>query len=236
METQPGKAEAFPHYLPKPDDLVLKWVGNYLKASRNKKTSADIAAAAGVETKVIDAIEDGIIHQDLGFFRHILQRGYHQKLEEVISKCYEQFSDKFNPKEKRLFERDYYYSICLKNEGKKPPTTFFVAGNPESYLWAVPFRKLKNQPLSVDLLELAPAKIRKQLGQTEENSHDGVEVIHVINGTVSVSIDTKSEGSPERKLKAGDSIHFNSTCDHQIGNENNTTSALLLIVRCAAPV
>jgi GTP cyclohydrolase I len=232
METESEKQATFPKFLPKPDETVLKWIGEYLKNSHAKKTPAEVAKLAKVSTDEIENIEKGIIHQNLGQFRRILRRGYGRKLEDILAKCYDAFKDRFNPRGKRPFDRDYYYAICLKNEGKKPPTPLLVGGDPDNFLWAVPFRKLIKQPLSVDLLELAPKRTRKKhLGETPDNVHDGIEVIHVINGTVTVTIETDAVDPPERKLKAGDSIHFNSAYEHHISNDGNTTSALLLITR-----
>jgi Cupin domain len=219
-----------PFYLPEPDERILKWIGEYLKKSRVKKSPDAVAKAAKVAPKIIEDIERGIVRQNLGMFRHILRRGYRLKLETILAKCYEAFADRFD--QKRRFNRDFYYAICIRNVDKHPPTAFLVAGDPENFLWAVPFRKLTKQPLSVDLLELAPAREKTHRGETPGGFHEGVEIIHVINGTVSVNIETDSDDPKEgRKLKKGDSIHFNSNHEHSVANLGKTTRALLLIVR-----
>jgi quercetin dioxygenase-like cupin family protein len=84
--------------------------------------------------------------------------------------------------------------------------------------------------MAIDLLELAPARKRKSRGITPDNAHDGVEVVHVMHGTVQVRVDG-AEGSYSRTLKHGDSIHYHSSFAHQIQNDGSNTSALLLIVR-----
>jgi hypothetical protein len=232
MEIEPKKNSAFPKDLPKPDEAILKWVGEHLKNSRRNKTCAKVAKAAKVEPKIIDDIENGIISINLGLFRQILRRGYGLKLESVLAKGYGVFEKKFNTTRKRRFDRDFYYAICLKNVDKHLPTPFLVGGDPKSFLWAVPFRKLTKQPLAVDLLELAPAREKTHQGETPGGSHDGVEIIHVINGTIVVNVETDSDDSNEgRKLKRGDSIHFNSNREHSVTNCGKTTPALLLIVR-----
>jgi hypothetical protein len=233
MDSESEKRPTFPKFLPEPDEAVLKWIGEHLKKSRgNKRTPADVAKAAKVEVKEIEDIEEGIIHQNLGLFRRIVRRGYDRKLDNILEKCYNAFKEKFNPKGKRFFDRDYYYAICLKNEGKKPPTPLLVGGDPDNFLWAVPFRRLKKQPLTADFLELAPKRTRKKkLGETLDNLHDGIEVIHVVNGTIAVTIETDAVDPPERTLKKGDCIHFNSTYEHHIANAGPNTPALLFIVR-----
>ena len=232
MENASEKQSSFPKFLPRPDGAVLKWVGEHLKTSRGKKSPADVAKAAKVALEEIENIENGIIHQNFGLFRCIVRHGYGRKMDDILLKCYNAFKDTFNPKGKRFFDRDYYYAICLKNEGRKPPTPLLVGGDPDNFLWAIPFRKLKNQPLSVDFLELAPKRTRKKkLGETPDNVHDGIEIVHVINGTITVTIETDAVDPPERTLKPGDSIHFNAAYEHHISNAGNITPALLFIVR-----
>jgi hypothetical protein len=224
----------FPSYLPQPDETLSKWVGDYLKQLRGTKTHAQIAQRAKIDDldeKRIEEIESGVFRLDLGIFRHVLRRGYGRELEDVLAKLYQAFSSRFNAKKARPFARDYYYAICLLADGKKQATPFLVGGDLENFLWAVPLRKLKNQPLSVDLLELAPARVKKHSGETTGGFHDGVEVIHLINGKVKVSVDSGAEGPIIRELRKGDSIHFNSQREHQIMNSGSTTSALLLIIR-----
>jgi len=229
MESLSAKPVAgFPKYLPKPDETVLKWIGQHLRNKRGKKTVAEIAKTVDVEVDVIEKIETGTSQPNLGMFREILHRGYGLAFENLLARCYSAFQRTFG---KRHFDRDYYYSVCLKNVGKKPPTPFLVGGDNQNFMWAVPFRKLKNQPLSVELLELAPSRIRKHSGATPGGVHDGVEVLSVINGTVRVTVDTGADDPPGRELKGGDSIHFNSNHEHSITNCGNTTHALLLIVR-----
>ena len=128
------------------------------------------------------------------------------------------------------FERDWHYRLCYSNESRKDPTPLLTGGEPKSYLWAAPFRKLNGQNLATELIEIAPS--RKLLGFTEKNSHEGVEVIHVINGTIRVFIKGEKKEAPyDRLLSKGDSIHFNSRFPHYISNEKTTHSALLLVVR-----
>ena len=234
MATEPeseGRTN-FPKDLPKPDEAVLKWIGEHLKNSRRKKSIADVAKAAKVKVEVIEEIEKGNIVQNLGLFRHIVRHGYSRKMDDLLLKCYHAFQDRFNPTGKRIFNRDYYYAVCLKNEGRKPPTPLLTGGDPDNFVWAIPFRKLKGQPLSVEFLELAPKRTRKKkLGETPDNVHDGIEIVHVIKGTITVTIETDAVDPPERTLKPGDSIHFNSAYEHHISNDGNTTPALLFVVR-----
>lgn len=231
MESGTTKKTSFPKFLPPYDQSVMTWIGEYLAKSRRNKGAADIARKAGISVEDVQAIEKGTIHHDLGHFRDILQRGYGRKLQDLLESCHHAFLSKYNPKGDRPFIRDYYYSICRFGDGRKPPTPFLVGGNPESFLWAVPIRKLKGQYLSADLLELAPKKVKAGIGETGQNSHEGYEVVHVINGSVVITINTKKlDGDLGRDLKATDSIHFDSKYEHQIRNTGNTP-ALLLIVR-----
>ena len=151
-----------------------------------------------------------------------------------MSKCYKEFRTRFDPKGRRRFSRDYHYSFSLLDDGPQKATPVLIGGDPENFLWAVPFRKLKGQPLVTELMEVAPAKARKPAGQVPENSHEGIEIVHVIHGTIEVHIEGGTEGGYNRKLRGGDSIHFNSAYAHQIKNFKNSTSALLFLVRMPA--
>lgn len=228
------KHDVFPNYLrardPSLNDNLLKWIGDFLKNSRSKKSVDTVAKASDVTPKEIEELEGGVIRQNLGKLRFILQQGYGRKFEDVLSKCYEAFKTELNPHHKRLFKRDFYYSVCI-HEGEPKPTPMLFGGDPESFIWAIPFRKLDRQPLSVEYLELAPNRKKKSSGMTPGNSHDGVEVVQVIYGTVSVSIETNQDDPPVRTLKPRDCIHFHGKQVHVISNTGNTNTALLLIVR-----
>jgi hypothetical protein len=229
-----NNSAGFPNYLPKPDETILKWIGQQLKNGRGQKTVAQIAKAVGlgVDADVIERIESGISQPNLGLFRQIIRRGYGLAFENLLARCYSTFSEKLG---KRRFDRDFYYAVCLQNVGKHKPTPFLVGGDIKNFLWAVPFRKLKKQPLAVEFLELVPSRIRQHSGETPGGIHDGVEVVHVINGTIRVYVNIGEDDPAERELKKGDSIHFNSNNDHSITNCGTTTSALLLIVRLSEP-
>jgi mannose-6-phosphate isomerase-like protein (cupin superfamily) len=231
MESKSDDRGKFPFYLkPGPDAELLKWVGEHLRKIRAKKTIALITKTAKVTPEEIERIESGIIHHNLGQFRQILRLGYGCNLEDVLAVCFEAFKNRFNPTGSRRFERDYHYSFCLPEKDGKHRTPILIGGNPENFLWAVPFRRLRNQPLCMDLLELAPSRKRKVRG-TPEIAHDGVEIIHVINGSIQVHIEGESEGRYSRTLKHGESIHYKSNRAHQIVNDSNITSALLQIIR-----
>jgi hypothetical protein len=232
MNTSPGQRSCFPFYLqPGPDETLLKWIGEWLKERRGNKSIAAVAKRAKVPPEQVGQIEQGVISVCLGQLRQLLRHGYGCSLEEVLAKCYEAFRDRLDKRRNRPFVRDYHYSFCRLTEGAKDATPMLIGGSPEKFLWAVPFRKLKHQPLVTELLELASARVKKASGFTLENSHTGVEVIFVVHGTVIVNIEGGKEGSYSRTLKREDAIHFNASFTHQIKNGSNTTSALLFIVR-----
>ncbi|MDE2106695.1 MAG: cupin domain-containing protein [Patescibacteria group bacterium] len=231
MDATSQKLPPLPKAFPKPNEDVLKWVGEQLQKWRGQKTTASVAKLANVSPEEVEKIEQGIIHVGLGKFRDIIQKGYNRKLDDVLVKCHEVFKDRFNSTGKRRYNRDYYFSVCLKDEGQKKATPFLVGGDPENFLWAVPIRKLKHQPLSVDLLALAPKRKKRHLGEIPNSRHEGVEIIHVINGSVMVTVETDIEDPPGRPLKAGDSIYLISSREHSVCNVENGTPALLMIVR-----
>jgi hypothetical protein len=235
MAEQKGATVVFPHYLPEPDPVLLRWIGGFLKSQRGKKSIQQVASATKLKPEELTAIEGGAIHHSLGAFHQILRLGYGQTLEEVVTKCYDAFKGKLASLQERPFLRDYYYAFCLDEDRNHKPTPLIVGGDPESFLWAIPIRKLERQPLVTDLLELAPTRKKKKTsGQTKWDSHDGVEVIHVIHGTVTATIEIAGGESTSRILKGGDTIHLNASSKHQVCNEGNTTSALLLVVRLVA--
>ena len=235
MEAKPSGRSEFPFYLkPGLDVALLQWVGKWIQEKRSKKTAAQVAKAAKVSPEEIERIEQGFFYLNLGQLRQILRHGYGCGLEDLLAECYEAHRERFDPKHKRRFARDYHYSFCRNIDSNKQPTPVLIGGDPENFLWAVPFRKLKRQPIVTELLELAPARKKKTSGVTAENFHDGVEIVYVIHGSIEVSIEGGSDGPYTRKLTHEDLIHFNAGFTHQIKNDGNTTSALMLIVRSPA--
>ncbi len=227
--------QKFPTYLPLPDESQLKWLAEYLQAVRGNRNTADVAKKSKVKEHEVQAIESGTLNLGLGRLRHILKYGYKQKLEGVLAKCFEAFKGKCDPKGKHPFEREGAYSIFYKESPEGGATPLFVGGDPDRFLWAVPLRQLKKHPHSVDFLELGPQRKLKPSGETFDNVHDGVELVHVINGTVTVSVRPEgAEKSSKWTVDAGASVHFNSKYEHRIFNPGTTTSALLLVVRLPA--
>ena len=162
MKPKSGSRACFPFYLkPEPDPELLKWVGEHLQKVRAKKTAAHVAKAAKVTTEEIERIEQGIILHSLGCFRQILQWGYGCSLEDILATCFETFKERFNPKGSRHFERASHYSFCPPDKQGNHRTPLFIGGDLDSFLWAVPLRTLKMQPLSMDLLELVQPESEK---------------------------------------------------------------------------
>jgi hypothetical protein len=234
MARRTKKSSSFPRYLPQPNQALLKWMGNYLISLRGKKNVKSIANESDVSAEDVKNIESGKFHLNLGRVRSILQHGYGCTLEDVLAACYQENKALFHPDLDHTFDRDWHYRLRPPNRGKfeEIPTPVLIGGDPKKFLWAVPMRRLKNQPLVVELLELAPARKRKESGKTLRNSHGGVEVIHVIYGEVQVFMTAGGgQGSYDKPLRAGQSIHFHCRNKHNVENLGNTTSSLLQIVR-----
>ena len=231
----PGKTKrpSFPTYLkPGPNRDVLRWLGNQLKQLRGERTVQAVSTSAQVKPKEVIALERGDFRINLGRLRDVVSRGYKSSFEELLSKCYDAHPKVFNPGEDRYFKRESHYSLCLKKKSRdeKEPTPLLIGGDPKSYLWAIPMRCLNGQPMVTEFLELAPFRKREIAGVTPNNSHDGVEIVHVIHGTIDACI-LYGDGGGSRRLKAGDSIHFLARTRHQIENQEKSSSALLLVIR-----
>jgi hypothetical protein len=220
------KAQKFPHYLPKPDNNLLKWVGEFLQKLRSTKTPEDVAKNAHTTVEDIKKIESGKIHHNLGSFRRILQTGYGCTLEKVLAECFEAHKNQFDSH--RVFQRETHYSFRNRTDGGNLRTPILIGGNPKKFLWAAPLRQLDNQLLSVDWLELAPTKKREKTG-TPEDTHDGMEAVCVIHGAIRVQIKNTEAGS--RPLYPRDGIHYSSRFPHQIVNDNDSQCAFMVIVR-----
>jgi hypothetical protein len=220
------KAQKLPYYLPKPDNKLLKWIGDYLQKLRTTKTPEEVANDAGTTPEDIKKIESGKIHHNLGSFRRILRTGYGCTLEKVLADCFEAHKDQFDSG--RKFERDTHYSFRNRTKGGNLPTPILIGGDPKKFLWVAPLRHLQNQPVAVDWLELAPNKKREEIG-TPEDTHDGVEAVCVIHGAIRVQIKNTEAGS--RPLYPRDGIHYCSRFPHQIVNDNDSQCAFMVIVR-----
>lgn len=221
----------FPTYLPSPNKTHVAWVAHFLKERRKENTPKPPAREDSTELQEIEALENGIWHLGVGRFRYLLKKHYQMQLEDVLAECFNAFKADIDPQSIHAFQRDQAYSVFYKNspEGKMTPS--FVGGNPSKFIWAVPFRRLKNQQ-TFDFLELAPKRKSKPSGETVYNVHDGYELLHVINGTVSVVIRSNDvEKSFTWTVDAGASVHFNSMQQHRIENASVITSALVMVAR-----
>ena len=240
MRKRRPKKTDFPHYLKSgAGDDVMRWLGDQLKRARGTDSHGIVAQRANASVEQIRAIEKGRFHLNLGQLREIIDRGYRLSLGDLLAKCYEVFHSQFDPEsaatgKKRPFDRDCHYSLCLEDskDGKQKSTPLFIGGDPDNYLWAIPMRRLRNQPILTELLELAPSRKLKRSGVTPDNAHEGVEVIHVIYGTIDAKLSLSGEALDlSRRLSGGDTIHFNACNPHQIENVEKNSVALLLIVR-----
>jgi hypothetical protein len=224
----------FPVYLKKGlSTPALRWIGRRLAETRNeaKKTARMVAQSVKVDVKLIQEIEKGLFGLNVGLLRTIVHDGYNVVFEDLLAECYEANRAYFDQDSRHRFDRDYHYSVCREGGEDRFPTAFLIGGAPKKYLWAIPMRRLKKQPIVTELLELAPLRTKKPAGATPENSHPGIEVVHVIHGAVNVRINSGFEAPTSRHLKAGDSIHFHSTFVHKVQNTEKNTAALLFVVR-----
>jgi mannose-6-phosphate isomerase-like protein (cupin superfamily) len=234
MKARRKKRGHFPFYLtPRPcDAIALAWLGKRLHVARGIKTIKAVAAAAKVPQDNIRAIEKGTIHLGLGQLRHITFHGYGTDFGDLLAECFEANREVFDPQKGRPFDRDYHYALTLHGDSVKGPTALLIGGTPDSFLWAIPMRRLKDQAMVTEYLELAPKRKRLSAGLTPGNTHEGSEVVFVMNGSVTVHISGRTgEADVSRTLARGDAIHFRAVHPHNIENAEPNTTALLLIVR-----
>lgn len=225
----------FPKYLPSPNDAALSWIAQRLARARSEtvQTAATLADAAEVEERKITDMERGIFAMGLGELRNIIELGYGLSLTAVLAEYYEAHREFFLPRGRspdRPFRRDFYYrgrlKVHMQDQGR--PTPLLTGGDPERYIWGVPFRELEGQTLATEFLELAPMRRRAPGGTTNPTTHDGEELIQVIHGSVQVCIEDF-----EPSLAPGEHIHFRSTHQHHVRNVG-PTPALILVVRSLA--
>src|SRR5258708_5986227 len=192
MSTGRRRPITFPFYLRKEQGhtAALGWFGKRLKRARSgaKKTTRTVAVAAKVSIEQILALGKGGFNLNVGLLRSIVLNGYKVVFEDLLAECYEANRGYFDPTEEHRFDRDYDYSLCREAGGEggddRYPTPLLIGGDPKRYLWAIPMRRLKDQPLVTDLLELAPLRALKPSGATPDNAHSGIEVVHVIHGAI----------------------------------------------------
>lgn len=211
---------------------MLMWLGNRLKACRGEQAMRAVADSAKVPQSQIRALEKGDFRLGLGQLRHIVGNGYHANFGDLLKECFEAHQTILDPKEERPFERDYYYSLSSRPNKDSGPTPLLIGGDPRSFLWALPMRRLKDQPMVTELLELSPVRKRTPAGSTSWNSHAGSEVIYIINGSIRAYVNCGGKWTDSsRKLQRGDTFHFRSDLPHYIENAEKTSPALLLVVR-----
>lgn len=224
----------FPRYLKqKPNhETALKWIGARLSDLRGNRSIENVAMSANVETSTLEKIEKGEFVLNLGKIRNILQEGYRVEFNKLLAECYDQNSELFEKDEKN-FSRSSFYSIRWEKSMTRPPTPLLIGGNSDSCMWAVPMRRLQNQPIVVEFLELADRRNRNdEIGAVTPENHEGVELLYVVYGAIDVEIIPRKTKKPlPSKLKSGDCIHFHSSDRHSITNPSDKSSALLYIVR-----
>ena len=190
MTARRKKRGHFPFYLtPRPcDTAALAWLGKRLCVARGRKRVKAIAEAAKVPQDNIRAIEKGVFHLGLGQLRHLIRHGYGADFGDLLAECFEANREAFDAQKSRPFDRDYHYALTLHGDSVKGPTALLIGGNPKSFLWAIPMRRLRDQAMVTEYLELAPKRKRLSAGLTPGNEHEGSEVVFVMNGSVTVHI------------------------------------------------
>ena len=219
MKARRKKYSRFPCYLkPGPaNQKALIWLGKRLCGIRGRTHAKTVAAAAKVKEKQILAIERGVFRIGLGQLRQIVSEGYEFDFGDLLAECFSANEEDFNPQGERPFDRDWYYALTWIGE---KPTALLIGGDPKSFLWAVPMRRLRGQAMVTEYLELAPKRKRLSAGVTPGNSHDGSEVVYVINGSVKANIQLRAgENEKSRPLRRGDAIHFLSIFPHNLVND-----------------
>ena len=231
----------FPFYLKQranPD--AQKWLGERLASERaaNEKRGkieiAEVATAANTSPETVEQLEAGVFHLTLGAFYDIVRLGYGAEPLKLFEDLYNAFPLIYNPTKKRRFARDFHYSLSRRVENKrKVIAPLFVGGDPENYLWGVAMRRLKNQSVVTEFLELALMIKRSRKGFLPRQAHGGAEVLVVIFGTVTVQFGEAADDddAESRTLAQGDCIHFVSSRHHYIENDEANSTALLLVVR-----
>jgi transcriptional regulator with XRE-family HTH domain len=236
---QPNESERgpmgklFPRYLKqKPSDkAALKWMGKKLKELRGEKSIDRLAMSVNVEPSAIKRIEQGEFILNLGKLRNVTQEGYKIDFNKLLTDCYEQNSKLFE--KENQFSRPSFYSVRWEKSMTRPPTPLLTGGDRKSFFWAVPLRRLENQSIVVEFLELKDHRTkREEIGAVTPEFHGGVELLYVVYGAIDVEITPRETKKPlPSHLKAGDCIHFHSNELHSITNHSDKSSAFLYIVR-----
>lgn len=235
-KASPKTSRAFPISLKgELDTPAHHWIGQRLREKRGTREIADIAKSARRPAEELEGLESGIFSLNLGAIHQILDQGYGVSLQQLLEGYHDAHPEKFPNHESRPFRRDWYYRVRLKsNDIGRGPTPFFFGGSPKEFIWAVPFRRLNGQSMTMEFLELAPKRKRQPLmGKTarEHTSHSGIEIVHVINGEIEVEIDTGKPSLDTMKVSQHQSIHFHSRQKHIIMNDEKDNVAFLLIIR-----
>gem|GEM_PF-5778194 len=201
-------------------------------------SAESFASQIGCKLEELKMLEAGMLHFKSGRLQQIL-RGYKMDLWQLlerytVEKKTELLKQGTSFDESRWFtKRQNYYSLRLVANHRMQETPLFVAGDPSSYVWAVPMRRLKNDENSVEFLELAERRSGEpDRGGTIANAHPGSEIIYVIRGQVRQYIDEKGKGDfKQRPLSKGDLVHIDSSKPHYVENASDKLTAFLLVIR-----
>jgi hypothetical protein len=230
----------------------------YLKESRGSSINAWFAQELAAKTKksglsekdlgLAKTLESGEFPLTVGALHEFVQRVYGSELlvmlEDVYTKKKEAI-DRFGH-----FSGDGYYayiSETKKRRKQKPkhlfvsafisdarePTPMLFGGVSGQFRWAIPLRKLNDQPMHVDFLELGAKKTTGTgRGKTGPHTNIGHEVIFVIHGRVSVRFyDERDHTFGPPPLQKNEFVQFPGERRHDIENVSPNTTALLLVIR-----
>jgi hypothetical protein len=222
------KRSAFPFYLDSPSVFgISRMLGFHIRSVRGKGSPDDIARKAKVSSEQILAMESGLFLMSFGKLQDVIRNGYKIEFTDLLEwYC----SQRLKGLEEDSFKRNYFCSMSIPVENKDDIGPLFIGGDPKSYLWAIPMQRLRNQRISMQLLELAPYRKRMSVGSTPSEIYRGTQVVHVIHGTIQCCINNDRD-SFQKRVKAGESIHLFTSRRHYFENTEMNTSALLLIVQ-----
>mgnify|MGYP006306550265 CR=1 FL=1 len=91
----------------------------------------------------------------------------------------------------------------------------------ENYAYRALTPGAENKHLKGFLVTVAPMKEHKGVGY----QHEGEEFVYVLDGRIDISV-----GDHVNKLKAGDSLHFNSGIRHMMRNPGKKETELIVVV------
>ncbi|MDW5562130.1 MAG: cupin domain-containing protein [Methanomassiliicoccus sp.] len=177
-------------------------LGNRLKTYRERLglSVEDLAKNAGIDAALVNNIENGTVYPAIGVLVK-LSRALGQRLGTFMD-------DQFIPD-----------PLIVRAAGRKEATTPHHGAGPGNYHYYPLGKGKTDRHMEPMYIEIEPTS------ESSLSSHEGEEFIIVVSGEIELTY-----GKEMYRLKAGDSMYYNSVVPHDVRAAGNAKAAIYAVI------